>query len=670
MSVKNKKSVPSPAKKKDTPNKSSNVIISKNNDKAEKNVLELPIDNQSGFNQAVAPQEEEETAKKIPQDIDTILKRLRTECKFADLMMFRDVEESQIATIDYNEKDPFKQLEFFQISNAKSIVRTMIWDCVDDGTFSKELVKTPKEITKCVNAIVEALPAVKRDFARDKPQMYKSKRIPTFNLFKSTPAIEYKPDTKFSMEQLLAKIKKDYPRFDIWLRNSIREGEELEWFLNWVSMDMNESDKILTTLILVGEQGSGKSALMEGLMRGNYYHESNVIVIDNNLLRDKFNDIYYGRAFVIMNEITTMDLKDNNQIAQDLKRLITDGTYIQRGMYKSGKEKRTTFNICFLTNSDAPLPIEHGDRRYAIFGRAKSILKNKEQIDFTNKYDDGKYEKFFENFQREIKQVVFDIKSLDYDSTVGIKPLLTPIKKEIIHSTNTKEALIKSCFNTSDYKDVIDLIKGFDFDDNQNEFLYRFERMLEEGIFLNDYLNKVYKAIFKIDDTVITKRSIDQKSGAFWNKLLIKPHNSEQIKIDGKVYNYKVLSEDNLDYKREKLRELLKEPIVVHETINDKVSLETRADAEQRLEKHIFSLKSMLDDKETPGMVLYEKARAFTDYNLLDTRFANFTAKARVYWQRTEKQGDNYVFMVEATNEYIADYYDVINADNSENELF
>ena len=191
-----------------------------------------------------------------------------------------------------------------------------------------------------------------------------------------------------------------------------------------------------------------------------------VATLDNKTLADNFNDIYHNKSFVLMNEVSTMDLKGNNQIAQDLKRLITDGTYINRGMFRSGVERAKTFNICFTTNKNDPLQIEQGDRRFSVFGRGKKLMDIKEIKELCVENNEDFIEFIKNQIPREISEFLEILKGLNYDNEVCIKPIETSLKQLIINKTNTKEDLFKTYINTRNFDDLKSLLIQHDIDDD------------------------------------------------------------------------------------------------------------------------------------------------------------------------------------------------------------
>jgi len=479
--------------------------------------------------------------------------------------LFFDLDTSKYTTINYKSEDVFEVLKSYDKQSISFLISGILHNRINMGEVEPDAVKT-----KNLKKIKDSIRGVKKSFNRYKPEFYiDTDNLSTLNMFKHTYLTSLEITNRITYPQLLEVLDSgNFDRLKILLRNNIGNDLSIQWFLNWVSIEMNEPKTLKTTFVVIGEQGSGKSLLIEEIFK-TIYHSNNVSVLDNKSIKDNFNDIYNYKSFVIMNEVSTMDLKENNQITQDLKRLITDGTFINRGMFKSGLEKVKTFNLGFTTNKNTPLQIEPGDRRFSVFGRGKGLLSNesiKEEFD-----------SFIDNVKREIREFLPILKSLEYDTQITIKPIMTKLKKDIISTSNTKEDLLKSYFNTKDYNGLEILLRKNGLTDN--DFYTKLFKMFKGGIFSNDILLTMYLTIFDIVENEYNNKDISKKSGTFFSKVLQNPKNS-QIKINGINVNFKVFEDLDLENKKQYLREVLstkttKEVPVTYETIKkDSLNIE------------------------------------------------------------------------------------------------
>ncbi len=520
--------------------------------------------------------------------------KLRNKFMIGNIYLFLDLDINKYVIINYNSSDKFDTMKMFDKQSIthliKSICNTRIKSNeVEFFEFSKEKI----------GMIINSVQGVKKSFDKNRTEFFiDTDYIPTLNLFKRTELLKYNVDTQIEYKELETILKERFKRLYILLKNNIGNDNYIKWFLNWVSMEMNNPEDIKTTFIIIGEQGSGKSVLVEEIFKENIYHFSNVSVLDNKTIKDNFNDIYNYKSFIIMNEVSTMDLKENNQIAQDLKRLITDGSYINRGMFKSGVEKKITFNMGFTTNKNVPVQIENGDRRFSVFGRGKKLLELEE---ITEDFDN-----FINEVKKEIRDFLFILKTLNFDKSVSIQPIETELKTKIIEQSNKKEDLMKSYFNTKNYESLESLLKGFEFH-NEEVFFYKLSKMFEVGIFTNDILLEIYTNVYDIEITDFNEKSISKKAGSFWSKILHKPLKS-QIKIGGINYNYKVFNEEDLESKKEKLKEIIIGKKEVPTTY-EKIKQDTLIDNQQ-------SLKVSNTTKKEPQKPLKYQLKKSSDLGL------------------------------------------------------
>jgi len=497
------------------------------------------------------------------ESLKQVLTDLETKFMLGNIYLFLDLDINKYVIINYNSIDKFDTLKAYDKQSVghliKSILTTRIRaNEVEPFEFNKS------NIAKLINSIQ----GVKKSFDKFKPEFFTdTDYLPTLNLFKRTALLSYEITTKINYQELYSKLISNYKRLYLLLQNNIGEDNSIEWFLNWVSMEINQPQDIKTTFIIIGEQGSGKSILAEEIFKENIYHFSNVSILDNKTIKDNFNDIYNYKSFIIMNEVSTMDLKENNQIAQDLKRLITDGSYINRGMFKSGVEKQKTFNIAFTTNKNEPVQIENGDRRFSVFGRGKKLLEL-ESVDNLLKENNEDFDSFIINVKVEIREFLYLVKSLKYDKNVAIQPIMTELKKKIIAKTNTKEDLMKSYFNTRKYEELESLLKQFDFD-NEERFYTQFKKMWDSGIFSNTILFEIYVAVYEVEINDFNLKSQQKKAGSFWSKILHKPSKA-QMKINNEVVSFKVFDELNIEAKKDNFKRIItgQELVITYENIS------------------------------------------------------------------------------------------------------
>ena len=193
------------------------------------------------------------------------------------------------------------------------------------------------------------------------------------------------------------------------------------WFVNWLAWQIQyPTSKLPTAVIFQGEQGTGKGVLKTHILDAIF--GMNCQEINQTHLESTFNEYLLGKQIIVANEV--MHNENRQTLPNILKNLVTDETItIQRKFRKELIIKNYTHWI-FCTNSDNPIKIEEGDRRYSVF-RSKKL-----------KGGDKKARKFvktlIENKDHELPMFLQYLKSLDIDEFLVSVPLDSDAKKEII----------------------------------------------------------------------------------------------------------------------------------------------------------------------------------------------------------------------------------------------
>jgi len=487
-----------------------------------------------------------------PLKLDKILEKLEEEYKFMDNYFFLDLELGKYVLIDMKEEqihidaNNHKNIEYIKSTsiidkgNIEDLIKTQLTILQKKGLIDKTIDRYDDKIYK---KIKQRVMGMFQKFDRNKHQIFISKNTPVLNKFLTTDITEYIPIKLINYNKLREELKQ-YKRLEIILNNNVCNDEKsLKYLLNWISAEMNTPQNMHTSIVLIGEQGSGKSLLTETIFKENIYHRTNVAIMDNKSWIDKFNSIFEDKTFLINNEISLTDRKESNDIAENIKRLISDKTIMIRGMQKENIEKWITFSMWFLSNKNEPIKIENGDRRLSVFGRAEKLEKNRELIKFLEENNET-LDEFIKEFKQEVKEFLFILKSLEFDRGVCKKPIETTIKSEIIMNTNTKIDTLKSAFNTQNINSFDNLLDSYDFDEDDKQ---KALNMFKVGIFENTMLKKIYELFFP-DAT-------PEKSGRWWNQIITNVKGT--LTINTKQYSYKVFNTDNLEEKRVKLRSIL-----------------------------------------------------------------------------------------------------------------
>lgn len=487
--------------------------------------------------------------KKVKITLSDICKGLQNNNMFLDQHLFLDIEKEMYRIVDLSKEN---------IDGGKAVKKTSLTPFIVD--ILKNVMATGEvdkfEINKAnLDKIKLSIGSLKRTYNIKKEAFFVEDYVSCINVFRPTKLKEYKAD-KISYEDLLKVYNSDrFKRLKIVFDNNVgHTPTELKWFLNWVAMEINNPLAVRTAPLLIGDPGSGKGLIIKEIFEKLLYHESNVATVSNEVLLDKFNDVFEEKAFLIMNEIcVTDDPKKANAISEYLKVLITEDKYMQRGMRVAHKEVVRTFSCIFSTNHDKPIKLENEDRRVSVFGRAiplTSLVAFKILNETT--------EDFYPQYIKELNEFVLILKGLDYDSSVGTSVIMTKAKQNIIDNTNTKSDLFVSLFKENKYEELVQYLKSFDWD-NEEKFFTDFEYMFSNGIFSNTLLYEIYITVYSVDTSKFNVKNIQRKSGSFWGNLLTKP-DKPQMKVNDQgvatVLSFKVFGLKDLDKKKEALKQI------------------------------------------------------------------------------------------------------------------
>jgi putative DNA primase/helicase len=133
---------------------------------------------------------------------------------------------------------------------------------------------------------------------------------------------------------------------------------------NWIAYIIQKPGaRTLTARILKGIQGAGKNAftdVLSELFRG--YSLPNVM--DLSALTG-FNSSIEGKVLVVLNEARDVGA-EKYQNWDKLKGTITEPTLEIEEKYVQRHTAQNVINLIFTTNSDYPVKIETGDRRYVV----------------------------------------------------------------------------------------------------------------------------------------------------------------------------------------------------------------------------------------------------------------------------------------------------------------
>jgi phage/plasmid primase-like uncharacterized protein len=141
-------------------------------------------------------------------------------------------------------------------------------------------------------------------------------------------------------------------------------NEDLEtWILRWLAYPLRHPGaKMETSIIMHGDEGSGKNFFFEKVVKAIYGEYG--YVIGNAQLESNFNDWASMKLFMVADEVVTRaELK---QMKGKLKYLVAGDTVIVNPKGLPEHSEANQMNFVFLSNELQPLALDKTDRRYLV----------------------------------------------------------------------------------------------------------------------------------------------------------------------------------------------------------------------------------------------------------------------------------------------------------------
>ena len=196
------------------------------------------------------------------------------------------------------------------------------------------------------------------------------------NIFTSTETIEGKTIQKkmLNMKKALPFNEKSLNDIDIddyateieFINNHILEVltsknmEQFNYFLNFLAFSA-KGKKVRTAIYLQTDEGVGKGILMNFLNKifGHRFHKTSSVETIT-----KYTYPLEGRCLINIDELTGDKSLSVHAIQDQLKGLITEGSFDCRDMFKTSYTQKNTFNIIITTNNNAIHLSINNRRRY------------------------------------------------------------------------------------------------------------------------------------------------------------------------------------------------------------------------------------------------------------------------------------------------------------------
>lgn len=136
------------------------------------------------------------------------------------------------------------------------------------------------------------------------------------------------------------------------------------YFLKWLAWQVQHPlERLATSIILKGEQGSGKTLLCDFVLKPIF--ATNFVEISQNDLVSEFDEYIMGKQFIVANEVVYNE--KNKNYSQSLKKKVTDNYINVKRKFRDSLYLPNYSHWLFTSNSQVPIHIERGDRRFTVF---------------------------------------------------------------------------------------------------------------------------------------------------------------------------------------------------------------------------------------------------------------------------------------------------------------
>ncbi|MDR3411583.1 MAG: PriCT-2 domain-containing protein [Formivibrio sp.] len=181
--------------------------------------------------------------------------------------------------------------------------------------------------------------------------------------------------------------------------------EELAlWVSRWIAYPLrNRGAKMETSIIMHGDEGSGKNFFFEKVVKKIYGEYG--YVIGNAQLESQFNDWASMKLFMVADEVVTRS--ELKHMKGKLKYLVSGDTIIVNPKGLPEHYEDNHINFVFLSNELQPLALDKTDRRYLVIWTPPALPKEF-YIDVAAEIDAGGIEAYYDYLLNELDMGDFD----------------------------------------------------------------------------------------------------------------------------------------------------------------------------------------------------------------------------------------------------------------------
>jgi len=309
-----------------------------------------------------------------------------------------------------------------------------------------------------------------------------------------------------------------HPKVILWLIEHLcnRNDECFKWTLNWIACFIKTLKKSQVSLVLKGEQGTGKGIFFENILAPLFGKEF-CVVVDDDRLSSNFKNWINDKLFFNLNEIAH-DKRGRKSIKNFIKMLVTDRSIQVEKKYENATETEIFGNVLITSNENYPLEVEPSDRRFTVFMTGKSLKK----IDIDTA-------KLVEDIKSELESFAYYLKAYECDEKLYHTALDTPEKQAMIEGTTDRFTLFVRAITNKD-------MNFFSILEEEQNYLYnRLKADFAKNRIRQSDIKPIYEAIYEED---ISSKTLFKNLRAV--EPLLFPSNRKMMQKSNGEYYYKL----------------------------------------------------------------------------------------------------------------------------------
>ncbi|MCM1513336.1 MAG: DUF5906 domain-containing protein, partial [Oxalobacter formigenes] len=253
------------------------------------------------------------------------------------------------------------------------------WDNINDLLENFVLIYGTDEVYDCKNCVMMKVGALRLAKGTDAVRFWQhnaERRMVMPHQVVFDPAERVSRETHINLfHGWTVKPKKGPCRQIISLLEHLCNDDEklVQWILKWIAYPLkNPGAKMRTSILMHGEEGSGKNLFWETIVSGMY--GCYACAVGNDEIESQYNEWVSKKLFIVADEVVTRAELRNQK--NKLKRLITGDTVQVNPKHLNARVEANRMNIVFLSNETQPLILDRSDRRYVVIWTPDKLEKD------------------------------------------------------------------------------------------------------------------------------------------------------------------------------------------------------------------------------------------------------------------------------------------------------